>query len=54
MNGAQILIECLKREGVEVAFGYPGGVVLPLFDQLYDAPLRFILKPCFTLSAPLW
>jgi len=44
MNGAQILIECLKREGVEVIFGYPGGQVLPLFDKIYDANfLKFIL-----------
>lgn len=44
MNGAQILIECLKREGVEVVFGYPGGQVLPLFDKIYDANfLKFIL-----------
>ncbi len=43
MTGAQILIECLKREGVEVIFGYPGGQVLPIFDQLYDADVRFIL-----------
>ncbi|MCG8432092.1 MAG: biosynthetic-type acetolactate synthase large subunit, partial [Candidatus Omnitrophica bacterium] len=43
MTGAQILIECLKREGVEVMFGYPGGVVLPIFDRLYDADIRFIL-----------
>ncbi|MDD5044376.1 MAG: biosynthetic-type acetolactate synthase large subunit [Candidatus Omnitrophica bacterium] len=43
MNGAQILIECLKREGVEVMFGYPGGQVLPIFDALYEAPFRFIL-----------
>ncbi|MDD5166599.1 MAG: biosynthetic-type acetolactate synthase large subunit [Candidatus Omnitrophica bacterium] len=43
MTGAEILIECLKREGVEVIFGYPGGQVLPIFDKLYDANLRFIL-----------
>ncbi len=43
MIGAQILIECLKREGVEVIFGYPGGQVLPIFDKLYDAGLKFIL-----------
>jgi acetolactate synthase-1/2/3 large subunit len=43
MTGAQILIECLKREGVEVMFGYPGGSVLPLFDKLYDSGFRFIL-----------
>jgi len=43
MIGAQILIECLKREGVQVMFGYPGGSVLPIFDKLYDADLKFIL-----------
>src|SRR3990167_5133579 len=43
MTGAEILIECLKREGVEVMFGYPGGAVLPIFDKLYDADVRFIL-----------
>jgi acetolactate synthase-1/2/3 large subunit len=43
MNGAKILIECLKKENVEVMFGYPGGQVLPIFDQLYDAPIKFIL-----------
>ena len=43
MTGAEILIESLKREGVEVMFGYPGGSVLPIFDKLYDADIRFIL-----------
>ena len=43
MTGAQILIESLLREGAEVMFGYPGGVVLPIFDVLYDAKLKFIL-----------
>jgi len=43
LNGAQILLESLKCEGVEVMFGYPGGVVLPIFDKLYDCPIRFIL-----------
>jgi acetolactate synthase-1/2/3 large subunit len=35
-TGAEILIESLKREGVKHIFGYPGGVVLNIFDQLYD------------------
>ena len=43
MNGAQILIESLKREGVEVMFGYPGGQVLQIFDKLYDSSIKFIL-----------
>jgi acetolactate synthase-1/2/3 large subunit len=36
LSGAEILIECLKREGVKHIFGYPGGVVLNIFDLLYD------------------
>ncbi|MDP2939225.1 MAG: biosynthetic-type acetolactate synthase large subunit [Candidatus Omnitrophota bacterium] len=43
MNGAQILIESLIKEGVQVMFGYPGGAVLPIFDALYECPIRFIL-----------
>ncbi|MDD1720360.1 MAG: biosynthetic-type acetolactate synthase large subunit [Methanoregulaceae archaeon] len=42
-SGAKILIEGLRREGVETIFGYPGGVVLPIYDELYDSPLRHIL-----------
>ncbi|MFY9302321.1 MAG: biosynthetic-type acetolactate synthase large subunit [Atribacterales bacterium] len=36
MRGAQMLIELLKREGVEVIFGYPGGAVLDIYDALMD------------------
>lgn len=43
LKGAQILVETLKREGVEYIFGHPGGAVLPIFDALYQSPLRFIL-----------
>ncbi len=43
MKGAQILVESLLKENVEVLFGYPGGAVLPIFDFIYDAPLKFIL-----------
>jgi acetolactate synthase I/II/III large subunit len=35
MTGAEIFIECLKKEGVKHVFGYPGGVVLNIFDVLY-------------------
>lgn len=42
-KGAQIIVEALKKEGVEHIFGIPGGAVLPLFDVLYDAPIKFIL-----------
>jgi acetolactate synthase-1/2/3 large subunit len=43
LKGAKILVESLIKEGVEVIFGYPGGQVLPIFDALYDAPIKFIL-----------
>jgi len=36
ISGAEILIDCLKKEGVKHIFGYPGGVVLNIFDTLYD------------------
>ena len=35
MNGAQAVLESLKKEGVDVVFGYPGGAVLTLYDELY-------------------
>ena len=43
INGAQMLIKCLKDEGVEVIFGYPGGVVIPIYDALFDSDIRHIL-----------
>jgi acetolactate synthase-1/2/3 large subunit len=43
-NGAQIFLECLKREGVKHIFGYPGGVVLDIYDELTRHPdIRHIL-----------
>jgi acetolactate synthase-1/2/3 large subunit len=36
LSGARILLECLKREGVDIIFGLPGGAVLPIYDVLYD------------------
>jgi acetolactate synthase I/II/III large subunit len=43
LTGAKIFVESLKKEGVEVIFGYPGGVLLPIFDALYDSDIKFIL-----------
>lgn len=43
MLGAEAVIECLKAEGVEVVFGYPGGAVLTLYDALYKAEFPHIL-----------
>jgi len=44
LSGAEIFFECLKREKVEVVFGYPGGAVLKLYEKLYDVDfLKHIL-----------
>jgi len=44
LSGARILLESLKRQGVDVIFGLPGGAVLPIYDVLYDFEgLRHIL-----------
>ncbi len=44
MNGARLLIESLKREGVDLVFGYPGGTVINLYDELMSTPeIRHIL-----------
>jgi len=42
-TGAQIIVDTLLEQGVETMFGYLGGVVLPLFDRLYDAPINFVV-----------
>ena len=43
MIGAKALIECLKREHVEVVFGYPGGSVLTLYNELYKSNIPHVL-----------
>ena len=43
INGAQAVLESLKQEGVDVIFGYPGGVVLPLYDEIYKMKFPHIL-----------
>jgi acetolactate synthase-1/2/3 large subunit len=42
-TGAQILLECLKREGVEVIFNYPGGAILPVNDELSRWDFKVVL-----------
>lgn len=42
-TGAQIIVDTLIEQGVDTMFGYTGGVVLPLFDRLYDAPINFVV-----------
>ena len=35
LNGSQIVVECLKEQGVDTVFGYPGGAILNIYDELY-------------------
>ena len=45
LNGSEILVECLKEQGVDTVFGYPGGAVLNIYDALYkhQTEIRHIL-----------
>jgi acetolactate synthase-1/2/3 large subunit len=43
LTGAQIIVESLTAEGVEVVFGYPGGAILPTYDALLDSKLKHVL-----------
>ena len=38
LNGSQIIVECLKEHGVDTIFGYPGGAILNVYDELYKHP----------------
>ena len=42
-TGAEILWECLVREGVEVVFGYPGGAIMPTYDAMLSYPIHHVL-----------
>jgi acetolactate synthase-1/2/3 large subunit len=43
LKGAQIFIRCLKEEGVDTIFGYPGGAVIDIYDELYKSDIKHIL-----------
>lgn len=43
LNGADLFIQALKQEGVEILFGYPGGAVLGIYDALYRSPIKHVL-----------
>ena len=43
-SGAEILWEAMMREGVDVVFGYPGGATLPIYDALFNYPIKHILS----------
>ena len=36
LTGAEIVVECLKEQGVDTVFGYPGGAILNIYDALYQ------------------
>lgn len=38
LTGSQVIIECLKEQGVDTVFGYPGGAILNVYDELYNHP----------------
>lgn len=43
MNGARLVTESLKAQGVNTVFGYPGGAIMPVYDALYDAGIEHLL-----------
>ncbi len=43
ITGSQAIIKCLQEEGVDLVFGYPGGAVIELYDELCKSPIRHIL-----------
>ncbi|MGE4169989.1 MAG: biosynthetic-type acetolactate synthase large subunit [Candidatus Margulisiibacteriota bacterium] len=43
INGAEALIKCLEKRGVDHIFGYPGGAAIPIFDALYDSSIKLVL-----------
>ena len=42
-KGSQIVLDCLRAEGVDLVFGYPGGAIMPLCDALAGSGIRHIL-----------
>ena len=43
MNGAAAVLKALERQGVTTVFGHPGGAIMPIYDALYDSPIRHVL-----------
>ncbi|WP_261834346.1 acetolactate synthase 2 catalytic subunit [Vibrio ishigakensis] len=43
MNGAQLVVEALRQQGIKSVFGYPGGAIMPIYDALYDGGVEHIL-----------
>ena len=51
IQGSLFLLECLKKQGVDTIFGYPGGAVIPVFDALYDFDKIKLIRPCHEQGA---
>ena len=43
ITGSQAIIKCLQEEGVDTIFGFPGGAVIDLYDELMDSPIKHLL-----------
>src|SRR6056297_748444 len=43
MNGAAAVLKALERQGVTTVFGHPGGAIMPIYDALYDSPIKHVL-----------
>ncbi len=43
ISGAEIMVKCLQKEGVEIVFGYPGAVICPFFDELHNTDIKAVL-----------
>jgi len=43
LKGSEIVLRCLRAEGVDLAFGYPGGAIMPLYDALEGSGIRHVL-----------
>lgn len=42
ISGARMVVQCLKRLGIDTIFGYPGGAILPIYDALYNSGIRHV------------
>ena len=52
LSGSEIIIESLKKEGVDYIFGYPGGAVLHIYDALFRSEERRVGKECRSRWSP--
>ncbi len=53
LTGAQIVLECLKEQGVDTVFGYPGGAILNIYDELYKQRTKFSIISLLLMSREL-